>query len=228
MRERLRVSTTTRRLPDSTIAPKCRWLSLLCILTHLLGYRAVGDTTCMIPTLYAYWPGWRGARRRCEGVVTLCWPRTCPCSVTRLGGQIYSTREGEGEGIHKHPSIVLSRSPLHLYYHPPLSGPRRTYQNIDEPPDRSRLSYTYLSSGFRRHYTKAPLPPAAKRLVWSIAEAGGGPQDVFARRYRRHAEKISVALQVTFYYASLQYLPRLLQSLLRLLQMTESAESPPL
>ena len=48
--------------------------------------------------------------------------------------------------------------------------------------------------------------PAAKRLVWSIAKAGGGPQDVVARRYRRYAEEISVALQVALYGSHLRFL----------------------
>ena len=48
--------------------------------------------------------------------------------------------------------------------------------------------------------------PAAKRLVWSIAEAGGGPQDVVGRRYRRYADKISVTLQVTLYSSHLRFL----------------------
>ena len=44
------------------------------------------------------------------------------------------------------------------------------------------------------------------RLVWSIAEAGGGPQDIVARRYRRYAEEISVALQVALYGSHLRFL----------------------
>ena len=35
--------------------------------------------------------------------------------------------------------------------------------------------------------------PAAKRLAWSIAKAGGGSQDVVARRYWRYAEQIAKA-----------------------------------
>ena len=46
----------------------------------------------------------------------------------------------------------------------------------------------------------------AKRLVWSIAEAGGGQQDVISRRYRRYAEEISVALQVALYSSHLRFL----------------------
>ena len=38
------------------------------------------------------------------------------------------------------------------------------------------------------------------------AEAGGGPQDVVARRYRRYAEEISVALQVALYGSHLCFL----------------------
>ena len=53
---------------------------------------------------------------------------------------------------------------------------------------------------------KKKPPPAAKRLVWSIAEAGGGPQDVVARRYRRYAEQIFVALQVALYDSHLRFL----------------------
>ena len=54
--------------------------------------------------------------------------------------------------------------------------------------------------------TRALWGPAAKRLVWSIAEAVGGLQDVVARRYRRYAEQISVALQVALYGSHLRFL----------------------
>ena len=45
-----------------------------------------------------------------------------------------------------------------------------------------------------------------KRLVRSIAEAGGGPQVFVARRYRRYAEQISVALQIALYGSHLRFL----------------------
>ena len=54
--------------------------------------------------------------------------------------------------------------------------------------------------------TSGAWGPAAKPLVWSIAEAGGGPQDVVSRRYRRYAEQISVALQVALYGSHLLFL----------------------
>ena len=38
-----------------------------------------------------------------------------------------------------------------------------------------------------------------------VAEAGGGPQDVVARRYRRYAEEIPVALQVALYGSHLRF-----------------------
>ena len=37
-------------------------------------------------------------------------------------------------------------------------------------------------------------------------EAGGGPQDVVASRYRRYAQEISVALHVALYGSHLRFL----------------------
>ena len=52
--------------------------------------------------------------------------------------------------------------------------------------------------------TTGPWGPAAKRLMWSVAEACGGTPDLIARRYRRYTEVISVALQVALYNSNKQ------------------------
>ena len=72
------------------------------------------------------------------------------------------------------------------------------YQARYEVPNENIIGFAIETSG--------AWGPAAKRLVWSIAEAGGGPQDVVARRYRRYAEEISVALQVALYSSHLRFL----------------------
>ena len=54
--------------------------------------------------------------------------------------------------------------------------------------------------------TSGAWGPAAKRLMWTIAEAGGGPQDVVAQCYRCYAEEISAALHVALYSSHLRFL----------------------
>ena len=54
--------------------------------------------------------------------------------------------------------------------------------------------------------TTGPWGPAAKRLMWSVAEACGGTPDLIARRYRRYTEVISVALQVALYNSHRRFL----------------------
>ena len=74
----------------------------------------------------------------------------------------------------------------------------KQYQARYNIPDGNIIGFAIETSG--------AWGPAAKRLVWSIAEAGGGPQDIVARRYRRNAEQISVALQVALYGSHLCFL----------------------
>ena len=49
--------------------------------------------------------------------------------------------------------------------------------------------------------TTGALGPAAKRLLWTAANAGGGNATAVAWRYRRWIEHISVTVQAALYYS---------------------------
>ena len=49
--------------------------------------------------------------------------------------------------------------------------------------------------------TTGALGPAAKRLLWTAANAGGGNAAAVAWRYRRWIEHISVTVQAALYYS---------------------------
>ena len=68
----------------------------------------------------------------------------------------------------------------------------KKYERYNIAPDR------FVGFGVE---TTGALGPAAKRFLWTAANAGGGPAAAVAWRYRRWIEHISVTVQAALYYS---------------------------